>query len=343
MANIQAKYYIQNLYRLVKKFIYYCRFCQIEKKKPFVQPFADLPSSRTQFASPFEAICIDFFGPMKYKNGKKFYGLIATCLVSRMVKLEVVQSLSANATLVALDHIFLLCGTPKKIYSDNGTNFVRANKEISKFCDFFREFKLTDNRCIEWIFSPPCAPWFNGTAERLIAVVKRCIRVFDSEFRSVEDAKTIFLRIESEINNRPIISNDERSISPFELAYGRPQVPLNMESGENFSAFKWMERLENIRRKFKKLWRHQYLSSLNQNNPPAMDNLKVGDLVLVPTEMKKRHEWPVFRVLSISNNNDGTIRSIRIKDLEKNLELIRPVVGIIKLESRGECEKIQYD
>nr|XP_027205023.1 uncharacterized protein LOC113798659 [Dermatophagoides pteronyssinus] len=273
MASIHAKFYIPNLYRLVKKYIYYCEFCQIEKKKQFVQPFSALPSTRTNFTAPFESICIDFFGPLNYRNSKQFYGLIATCLVSRVVKLEVVQSLSAKATLESLNRIFLLCGTPKVIYSDNGKNFIRASKEIKKLFNFVQDLKQSDDRCIDWIFSPPHAPWFNGTAERLIAVVKRCLRVFDNEFRSIENARYMFLQVESEINNRPIIQNDERWLSAFELAYGRPQEPLKLlndsDKTEIGSAFRWLKHLNNIRNKFEKLWRQHYAVP----PPPPYDNI----------------------------------------------------------------------
>ena len=337
MASIQSIYYIPNLYHMVKKYIYYCKFCQVEKRKPVNQPFAPLPSTRTSFAAPFQAVCIDFFGPLRYRNGKKFYGLLVTCLVSRMIKIEVVNSLNAKAALTALNNIFLLCGTPLKIYSDNGTNLVRCEKEIRKFFDYLEEISKADNRRIEWIFSPPNAPWYNGTAERLIAVVKRCLRTFDNEFKSIEDARSIFLKVESTINGRPLIQNDERWLSPFEIAYGRKQNPLIKSNVEIGNANKWNDYLSSIRMKFEKLWRQQYLNSLNQRNPPKAIDIKPGNLVLIPADYRKRTDWPLARIIEVFKSKDGVVRSAKLKFLDDDRELLRPVNGIVSLNSAGEC------
>nr|XP_046909088.1 uncharacterized protein LOC124490606 [Dermatophagoides farinae] len=332
MASIQSKYHIQNLYRLVKKYVFYCEFCRKEKRKPIIQPFAPLPSTRTNFAAPFEAICVDFFGPLHYRNNKKFYGLIVTCLVTRMIKIEIVNSMNANVTLTALNNIFLRCGTPLVIYSDNGTSFVRCNKEIQKFFDHLQKISEVDNRRIEWKFSPPNAPWYNGTAERLIAVVKRCLRTLDNEFKSIEDAHNMFLKIESIINNRPIIQNDERWISPFELAYGRKQEPLiknDLEIGPNNN---WLNHLSNIRKKFEKFWKHQYLASLIQSNPPSPTDININDLVLVPSEFRKRKDWPIAKITEAIKSSDGVVRAVKIKFLDNNNEFIRPTNGLVLLK-----------
>ena len=337
MASIQSKYHIQNLYRLVKKYVFYCELCRKEKRKPIIQPFAPLPSTRTNFAAPFEAICVDFFGPLHYRNNKKFYGLIVTCLVTRMIKIEIVNSMNANVTLTALNNIFLRCGTPLVIYSDNGTSFVRCNKEIQKFFDHLQKISEVDNRRIEWKFSPPNAPWYNGTAERLIAVVKRCLRTLDNEFKSIEDAHNMFLKIESIINNRPIIQNDERWISPFELAYGRKQEPLiknDLEIGPNNN---WLNHLSNIRKKFEKFWKHQYLASLIQSNPPSPTDININDLVLVPSEFRKRKDWPIAKITEAIKSSDGVVRAVKIKFLDNNNEFIRPTNGLVLLKSPGEC------
>ena len=310
--------------------------CQIEKKKPIVQPLADLPSSRVIFAAPFECVCIDFFGHLSYRNGKKFYILIVTCLVSRMVKLEVVNSLSANSALTALNNVFLQCGTPRKIYSDNGTNFVKCNKEIKKFLDQLEESSKLDNRNIEWIFSPPGAPWYNGTVERLISVTKRCLRCLDASFRSFEDARTTFLKIESVINGRPIVQDDDRWISPFEIAYGRQQQPLIDVNADLDTNGNWPKRLKEVRSKFENFWRSQYLASLNQNNQPKITDIKIGDYVLLPSDrFIKRNKWPIAKIIDIcnnSNNDDKVIRSVKIRRLSDDAEYIRPVNGMILLD-----------
>ncbi|XP_046910375.2 uncharacterized protein LOC124491721 [Dermatophagoides farinae] len=74
---------VPNLYHIEKKSVYYCKFCQIEKRKPVDQPFTQLPSTRTSFVALFEAVCIVLFDLLRYRNRKKFFGLLATGFVSR--------------------------------------------------------------------------------------------------------------------------------------------------------------------------------------------------------------------------------------------------------------------
>ena len=143
-----------------------------------------------------------------------------------------------------------------------------------------------------------CNPWYNGTAEWLIAVVKRCLKTFDNEFKSMEDARSIFLKIESTINGRPLIQNDERWLSPFEVAYGRKQEPLIKNNVEIGNVNKWMVYLSTIRNKFERLWKQQYLNTLAQRNPPRSMVIKPGDFVLLPAEYQKRKDWPLAKIIS---------------------------------------------
>ncbi|KAH7645878.1 hypothetical protein HUG17_1416 [Dermatophagoides farinae] len=64
---------VPNLYHIEKKSVYYCKFCQIEKRKPVDQPFTQLPSTRTSFVALFEAVCIVLFDLLRYRNRKKFF------------------------------------------------------------------------------------------------------------------------------------------------------------------------------------------------------------------------------------------------------------------------------
>ena len=67
---------------------------------------------------------------------------------------------------------------PSKLLSDNGTQLVAANKElsnISKKWDWkhLKCFGVTEG--FEWIFTSADAPWQNGITEALIRSVKRAI------------------------------------------------------------------------------------------------------------------------------------------------------------------------
>ncbi|XP_068143451.1 uncharacterized protein [Drosophila tropicalis] len=82
-----------------------------------------LPIARlAAYQRPFTYVGIDYFGPFMVAVGRrseKRWGVIFTCLTTRAVHIELACSLDTR-------------GTPREIYSDNGTNFKAAEKII---CD----------------------------------------------------------------------------------------------------------------------------------------------------------------------------------------------------------------
>ena len=69
-------------------------------------------------------------------------------------------------------------GLPEEIISDNGTNFVAAEKELRKLTDEIvkdPKFVSTTSKKIKWTFSPPYAPHFGGMFEVMIKAAKKAI------------------------------------------------------------------------------------------------------------------------------------------------------------------------
>ena len=67
--------------------------------------------------------------------------------------------------------LFSRMGTPKKVWSDNGTNFVGGFSEMKKSYQQLNESDLmrySVKQGIEWRFNPPHASHMGGIWERLI-------------------------------------------------------------------------------------------------------------------------------------------------------------------------------
>lgn len=82
---------------------------------------------------PFANVGVDYFGPIVVKRGRslcKCYGVIFTCLSSRAVHLEVANSLDTEACINALRRFMSRRGQVSHMRSDNGTNFVGAEREL---------------------------------------------------------------------------------------------------------------------------------------------------------------------------------------------------------------------
>ena len=144
---------------------------------------AALPAERLPPGNaPFETISADCFGPIFVTQGRrnvKRWGCLFTCLTTRAIHLEVAHSLDTESFLAALSRFESRRGTPKKIFSDNGTNFTGADKELRSMVESLNQKKIYE-RClrknIEWHFIPPSASHMGGVWERIVKSVKRVLR-----------------------------------------------------------------------------------------------------------------------------------------------------------------------
>ena len=72
--------------------------------------------------------------PLNVKQGRntvKRYVVVFTCMASRAVHLEIAQSLEASAFIQAFRRFTCRRTTPKFMFSDNGTNFKGAERELN--------------------------------------------------------------------------------------------------------------------------------------------------------------------------------------------------------------------
>lgn len=112
-----------------------------------VQPImGDLPAARVQPALPFVKVGVDYAGPflMKDRRGRgckviKCWVAVFVCFSTRAIHLELILSLSSDDFLQAFNRFISRRGKPSEVFSDNGTNFIRANKDIQLLETFFQE------------------------------------------------------------------------------------------------------------------------------------------------------------------------------------------------------------
>ncbi|XP_070547615.1 uncharacterized protein [Ptychodera flava] len=128
----------------------------------------------------------DFAGPFitlqgRGKRREKRYPCLFTCLGTRAVHLKIAFGLDTDSFLNAFYRMTNRRGLPCEMMSDNGGNFVGADKELRqlvKLLDRDRIRKATANRRIKWNFNPPLAPHFGGVHETMIKAAKRAIYAF---------------------------------------------------------------------------------------------------------------------------------------------------------------------
>ena len=95
-----------------------------------------LPEFRISSGCPaFTGVILDYAGPIFSKVGRslaKRYLCVFTCMATRAVHLEITHSLNTQSCLQALQRFIGRRGLPRDVYSDNGSNFVGAARELKK-------------------------------------------------------------------------------------------------------------------------------------------------------------------------------------------------------------------
>ncbi|XP_011136014.1 uncharacterized protein LOC105181135 [Harpegnathos saltator] len=102
-----------------------------------------LPSGRVTVSSPFYHCGIDYAGPLILREGKrrnvrtiKSYVAVFVCFATKAVHMELVTDLTSDTLIGALKRFVARRGKPSVIYTDNGTNFVGARRELKELYEF---------------------------------------------------------------------------------------------------------------------------------------------------------------------------------------------------------------
>ncbi|XP_032672667.1 uncharacterized protein LOC116844765 [Odontomachus brunneus] len=114
---------------------------------------------------------VDFAGPIitlvnkgRGRKTNKSYITLFVCFATKAIHLEVTSELSTAAFMATLRRFVSRRGCPHTIWSDNGTNFVGANRELTEIQQFIRSQVVDEagdmltNEGINWRFLPPNSP-----------------------------------------------------------------------------------------------------------------------------------------------------------------------------------------
>jgi hypothetical protein len=176
-----AGLWITGVKRLVSSIIHQCVRCKKLRGKFAFQRMADLPADRLEASPPFTNVGVDAFGPWnvvtrRTRGGSassKRWGILFTCLVTRAVHIELVDSMSSCAFINALRRFVSIRGTVKIFRSDRGTNFVGALDDLHIDSVNVEDATLKQfmyDSGTKWIFNPPHSSHFGGAWERMIGV-----------------------------------------------------------------------------------------------------------------------------------------------------------------------------
>ncbi|XP_033105089.1 uncharacterized protein LOC117107502 [Anneissia japonica] len=345
-SSSRERYWIIKGGATVRKVIGNCFACKRRNTPRVQQMMGELPAVRvTPDKPPFTYVGIDYFGPLYVKQGRskvKRYGCIFTCLTLRAVHIELANSLDTDSFLNALRRFIARRGKPEKIYSDNGTNFHDADRELRENLKILKQRKIENflhEREIEWVFNPPTASHMGGAWERLIRSTRKILKnLLGEQVVCDEVLATVMTEVEGILNARPLteISLDARDCEPLTpnhliLMKQSPSLPPGVFDKKDYGKRRWRQ-AQYLASIFWKRWRKEYLPLLQtkQRWTTPNRNIKVNDLVLVVDDNAPRDQWPLGRVVKVFPGKDGMVRQVEVRLGSK--VLMRPVAKLCLLE-----------
>ncbi|XP_068235520.1 uncharacterized protein [Palaemon carinicauda] len=204
MTQLRTNYWIVLGNAIVKTVIRECLVCRRLSRHPVVQVMAELPSDQLcPDEPPFTNTGSDCFGPFLVKQGRstvKRWGAIFTCLTSRAVHLEVIDTMEQDSFVNAIRRFVARRGPIKRMWSGNGTNIVTMERELREALQCFNEGEIRDILSIrgaEWNFHPPHASHFSGTTDETLC--------------------TLFCEVEAVVNSQPLTKINDNLNCPAPL------------------------------------------------------------------------------------------------------------------------------
>ena len=244
ITSLRQEYWILRARATIRAVLYRCVRCAREAAKVPSELMGDLPESRvTRVSRAFINSGVDYAGPIAVRNAPgrgqkshKAYIAIFICLTTKAIHVELVSDYS-SATFRAAYHRFIARrGLPKNMYSDNGTTFQGADREMSAaYSKAIRDPNFLNQLSIDhtsWHFLPPAAPHFGGLWEAAVKSVKyhlkRCV---GNHTLTYEEMTTVLCRIEACLNSRPITASsdnldDYTALTPGHFLIGTPLIAL---------------------------------------------------------------------------------------------------------------------
>ncbi|XP_062551349.1 uncharacterized protein LOC134216493 [Armigeres subalbatus] len=229
---LRQRFMIAQVGSVVSKVARECVQCKIAKSRPRSPRMAALPVQRlTPYLRPFCFVGIDYFGPLAVTSGRrseKRWIVLFTCLVVRAVHLEVAHSLTTQSCMMAITRFICRRGPPLEVFSDNGTNFKGASRELVNEVRNINENcagELTSAR-LKWNFNPPASPHMGGVWERLVRSTKDVLKTIDDGKRLTDEILTTAITEAGDIiNSRPLTyvtneSDHSEAISPNHFLRG---------------------------------------------------------------------------------------------------------------------------
>ena len=353
----------------IKSVLHQCITCRKLRAAPEEQIMADLPVERVNPSPPFSSIGIDCFGPFTvkdYRSERKRWGLLATCLYSRAVHVELLQDMTMDSLINALRNLISIRGPVTMIRCDQGTNLVGAHNELSKALlgidDSTAIGKYFKAQQITFKFNAPHASHSGGVWERQIRNIRSVLNGMTSKFKGrldTESLRTAFYEAMATVNSRPLAVDSladptANILTPNHLLTMKsksPTAPSTFTDTEVYGRKMW-RKVQQFADEFWSNWKSAYLKEITvrQKWHQKKRNITRGDVVLLIDDNQPRGEWSTAIVEDTTAGSDGNIRSVKVrlanqfidrfgKEIKSATVLERPIQKLVLLLPSSDSTK----
>ena len=179
-----------------------------------------------------------------------------------------------------------------------------------------------------------------GAWERLVRSCKEVLfALMQNHILTDAQLHTLLTEVENILNRRPLTHisddiNDFGVLTPNHILLGLHRnwdYACEVDEHEVSSRRKYRQ-VQAIANQFWTIWRREYLPQLTKRGRwrTHMENVRVGELVVVVDDDQKRGKWPLGRIIEIMDNKDGVVRIVKVKT--KDGIYTRPVAKLCRLE-----------
>ncbi|XP_062542376.1 uncharacterized protein LOC134210345 [Armigeres subalbatus] len=233
-------------------------------------------------------------------------------------------------------------GQPCKIYSDRGTNFVGADRELQRIHtainhdEIMREFTTEET---EWVFNPPMAPHMGGSWERITRTVKsNLMGVCVTKTLTDEVLRNLLTEIENVVYSRPLThvpvdDDSDPALTPnhFLVGSSNGSKPLVIIDDSRYALKQNMCTSQILANMYWKRWIKDYLPEITRRSKfHSVKPIAIGDIVVIADPKLPRNCWPKGRVISTKASRDDQIRSATVQTASGVYE--RPVAKLAILD-----------
>ncbi|XP_064635815.1 uncharacterized protein LOC135492995 [Lineus longissimus] len=232
-------------------------------------------------------------------------------------------------------------GVPQEVVSDNGSNFVGAERYLGELISEMSEVKILEKASslgIKWRFNPPLGSHHGGVFEAMVKCAKQSLKAILGEAQVTdEELLTAVIEVEGLLNSRPIVycGNDpeDEVLTPNHFLHGQaggqlsPEIPAEIAFNPRL---RWRF-VQDLVQKVWRRWMKEYVTLLQQRPKwlTPQRSLEIDDIVLVVDQTNPKGRWPLGRVMQVYPGSDGRTRVVDVETGGKILK--RPITRLCPL------------